>query len=91
MQSRIVPSQYYKGRDYSKYLEHSRFLADINNERKEKNRTYAQHLASLDSLVMVMFQNDVSTGVHLDSYSFRRRLSYLGKRPYSKRRTWTLA
>ncbi|KAK5256576.1 hypothetical protein LTR40_010204, partial [Exophiala xenobiotica] len=40
------------------YLGHSNFLADINNEREEKNATYAENLAALDKFVMVVFDED---------------------------------
>jgi Palmitoyl protein thioesterase len=36
----------------------SAWLADINNEREEKNETYAYHLSSLEKLVMIKFQDD---------------------------------
>ena len=42
------------------YLEHSNFLADINNERKLKNSTYAKNLARLNKLVMYAFKNDTT-------------------------------
>ncbi|KIW58556.1 hypothetical protein PV05_03064 [Exophiala xenobiotica] len=59
VQSRLVPAQYYRDtNDYENYLEHSNFLADINNERKEKNATYAKNLAALEKFVMVVFDED---------------------------------
>jgi len=39
-------------------LRSSTFLADINNERTQKNESYARNLASLDKFVMVRFNND---------------------------------
>lgn len=58
-QSRLVPAQYYRPiDDYDNYLEHSNFLADINNERPLKNTTYADNLAALDKFVMVLFRAD---------------------------------
>lgn len=59
IQSRLVPAQYYRDlNDFDKYLEHSNFLADINNERKIKNATYAKNLAELEKFVMVVFGDD---------------------------------
>jgi hypothetical protein len=36
------------------------FLADINNERAEKNPQYADNLASLDRLVLYRFDDDTT-------------------------------
>lgn len=59
VQSRLVPAQYFRDADdYENYLEHSNFLADINNERKVKNSTYAHNLAQLEKFVMVVFKED---------------------------------
>jgi palmitoyl-protein thioesterase len=66
VQSHLVPAQYYRsvnettGEASEEYLEHSNFLADVNNEREEKNATYAKNLASLENLVMYMFEDDVT-------------------------------
>lgn len=61
VQGRLVPAQYYRdpgAEEFAKYLEHSNFLADVNNERVLKNRTYAENLARLENFVMYMFEND---------------------------------
>ncbi|KIW26008.1 uncharacterized protein PV07_09138 [Cladophialophora immunda] len=59
IQSRLVPAQYYRDtKDFDNYLEHSNYLADINNERARKNATYAQNLATLERLVMILFDDD---------------------------------
>lgn len=39
-------------------MELSAWLADINNERKLKNMTYAYHLSSLEKFVMIKFSED---------------------------------
>ncbi|KAJ5861856.1 uncharacterized protein N7529_009166 [Penicillium soppii] len=58
-QSRVVPAQYFRDpRELDQYLEHSNFLADINNEREVKNETYKKNLASLNKFAMFMFQED---------------------------------
>jgi palmitoyl-protein thioesterase len=61
IQSRLVPAQYYRDtKDFDNYLEHSNYLADINNERALKNSSYAENLASLEQFVMVMFDDDTT-------------------------------
>jgi len=59
VQSRLVPAQYFRNPEqYEQYLEHSNFLADINNERKKKNEQYKENLARLTNFVMYMFEED---------------------------------
>ncbi|RKF53164.1 Palmitoyl-protein thioesterase 1 [Erysiphe neolycopersici] len=62
VQNYLVPAQYFRDpsklADYAYYLTSSNFLADINNEREEKNQIYKQNLASLKRFVMYMFQDD---------------------------------
>ncbi|KAF4980006.1 hypothetical protein FZEAL_3868 [Fusarium zealandicum] len=59
VQSRLVPAQYFRDpEDYDNYLENSKFLADINNERELKNEKYKANIASLQNLVMWMFEDD---------------------------------
>ncbi|KFA64866.1 hypothetical protein S40285_02889 [Stachybotrys chlorohalonatus IBT 40285] len=64
VQSRLVPAQYYRNptteAEFENYIEHSNFLADINNERILKNVTYAKNLASLSNFVMYMFEEDTT-------------------------------
>ncbi|CAK1361112.1 Palmitoyl-protein thioesterase 1 [Cercospora beticola] len=66
VQSRVVPAQYYRtinettGEPVDAYLEHSNFLADVNNERKEKNEVYKERLAKLEKFVMVLFEDDTT-------------------------------
>lgn len=61
VQSHLVPAQYYRNvKDYENYLEHSNFLADINNERQTKNETYKQNLEKLENFVMVLFEDDAT-------------------------------
>jgi palmitoyl-protein thioesterase len=40
------------------YIEHSNFLADINNERALKNQTYKENLEKLKRFVMYLFEDD---------------------------------
>lgn len=66
VQSRVVPAQYYRNLNEStglaseEYLEHSNFLADINNEREQKNETYKEKLSKglLGKFVMFIFEDD---------------------------------
>ncbi|KAI9152154.1 Palmitoyl-protein thioesterase 1 [Paramyrothecium foliicola] len=62
VQNRLVPAQYYRDprspAEYESYLEHSNFLADINNERILKNVTYKKNIAGLTNLVLYQFEED---------------------------------
>lgn len=62
IQNYLVPAQYFRDpsklAEYAYFLASSNFLADINNEREEKNETYKQNLASLKRFVMYLFQDD---------------------------------
>jgi palmitoyl-protein thioesterase len=61
IQSRLVPAQYYRDtKDFDNYLEHSNYLADINNERARKNVSYADNLSQLERFVMILFNNDTT-------------------------------
>lgn len=59
VQGNLVPAQYYRNSDDLKnYLKSSNFLADINNERREKNGTYKQNMMKLKKFAMYMFKHD---------------------------------
>lgn len=61
VQSRLVPAQYYRNpEDMGNYLEHSNFLADINNERPIKNLRYKEKLSKLENFVMYLFDEDTT-------------------------------
>lgn len=66
VQNRVVPAQYYReinestGLGSDSYLEHSNFLADINNERELKNQTYKKNLSTLEKFVMFVFSEDTT-------------------------------
>ena len=61
VQSRLVPAQYFRDpENLDDYLEHSNFLADINNERDSKNATYKENLKKLEKFVMFMFSDDTT-------------------------------
>ncbi|CAI6330638.1 unnamed protein product [Periconia digitata] len=66
VQSHLVPSQYFRSVDEAtgaaspEYLDNSNFLADINNERARKNKTYARNLASLHKFAMYVFDDDTT-------------------------------
>ncbi|WEW58397.1 palmitoyl-protein thioesterase [Emydomyces testavorans] len=59
VQSRFVPAQYFRDpEELNEYLQHSNFLADINNERAVKNMQYKRNLIALNKFVMFMFRDD---------------------------------
>ncbi|KAJ5998496.1 hypothetical protein N7451_006306 [Penicillium sp. IBT 35674x] len=59
VQSHVVPAQYFRDpEELEPYLEHSAFLADINNERAEKQEDYKRRLSTLNGFAMYMFEND---------------------------------
>ncbi|KAL2130575.1 hypothetical protein VTI74DRAFT_6220 [Chaetomium olivicolor] len=61
VQGTLVPAQYYRNpEEYEQYLEHSNFLADINNERAAKNDEYRKNIAKLENFVMYMFEDDTT-------------------------------
>jgi palmitoyl-protein thioesterase len=60
-QNRLVPAQYFRDPEqYEEYLEHSNFLADVNNERVSKNATYRENLERLEKFVMYIFEDDTT-------------------------------
>lgn len=66
VQRTVVPAQYFRekndttGEPTEGYLEHSHFLASINNEGKVKNATYAERIAGLEKFVMYVFEEDTT-------------------------------
>ena len=61
VQNRLVPAQYYRDpEDLENYLNYSNFLADINNEREDKNETYKENLKKLEKFVMYVFEEDTT-------------------------------
>ncbi|KAF2089453.1 alpha/beta-hydrolase, partial [Saccharata proteae CBS 121410] len=95
VQNRVVPAQYYRsvnettGLASDEYLEYSNFLADINNERELKNRTYSDHLAELDNFVMFMFAEDTTvipkeTGWFAEVNETSNEVTHLRDRPIYK-------
>ncbi|KAI5966206.1 uncharacterized protein KGF55_000515 [Candida pseudojiufengensis] len=61
VQKSIIPAQYFRDPyEIEKYLKYSYFLADINNERNEKNSTYYTNISNLNKLVLVTFTEDTT-------------------------------
>lgn len=59
VQKNLVPAQYYRDpEDLESYLEYSNFLADINNERSVKNKTYVANMKKLEHFAMYIFDDD---------------------------------
>ncbi|GBF88133.1 hypothetical protein Rsub_00845 [Raphidocelis subcapitata] len=66
----VVQAQYFKDpHNLDAYLASSTFLADINNDRDDKEGRYADNLAALERLVLYRFEDD-STVVPRDSAWF---------------------
>jgi len=59
-QTNLVQAQYFRDPNQMEtYLSANHFLPDINNEVPDsRNETYAQNLATLDNLVLVLFSKD---------------------------------
>lgn len=66
VQNKVVPAQYYRtlndttAMPTQDYLNHSNFLADINNERRHKNEAYKAKIAAMENFVMYVFDKDVT-------------------------------
>jgi palmitoyl-protein thioesterase len=59
VQNSVVQAQYYKDPLRMKeYLAQCIFLPDVNNDKKKKNALYKDNLASLEKLVLVLFEED---------------------------------
>lgn len=59
VQTHLIPAQYFRDpADMDGYLEHSNYLADINNERAHKEKGYVKNLAGLDRFVMIRFAEE---------------------------------
>jgi len=59
VQGFLVQAQYWHDPlDRDTYVEKSQFIAEINNERPEKNLTYAENLAKLENFVMIKHNQD---------------------------------
>jgi palmitoyl-protein thioesterase len=59
VQDHVVQAEYWQDPlNEDEYLQYSVFLADINNNRDQKNQTYKQNLMTLQNFVMVQFLND---------------------------------
>lgn len=87
VQSRLVPAQYFRDpADLPAYLEGSRFLADINNEREAKNTAYKKNLASLTKFVMFLFEDD--TMVHPKESSWFGEVTETENVPLRKRQIY---
>ncbi|CAG8450014.1 3271_t:CDS:2 [Ambispora leptoticha] len=61
VRTRVVSAQYYKDPTrLDLYKQQNIFLPDINNELEVKNATYKENLASLNTLVLIRFTEDVT-------------------------------
>jgi palmitoyl-protein thioesterase len=61
VQAHLVPAQYFRDpEDLESYLESSNWLADVNNEREEKNLFYIANMRDLERFVMYIFSEDTT-------------------------------
>lgn len=72
VQKTVIPAQYFRDPyEFDKYLFHSNFLVDINNEAVDHvNSSYIHKMHSLNNLVMIKF-NDDTTVVPKESCHFQ--------------------
>ena len=70
--ARLAFADYWKDAgDQSTYLDRSRWLADINNERHSKKATYRSNMRSLERYVLVEATNDTTVAPHAsESHGF---------------------
>lgn len=60
VQQIVGPAGYYKDpTNFDRYLKHSIFLADLNNERAEKNQTYVERWKNVDKALIIKFDQDM--------------------------------
>jgi palmitoyl-protein thioesterase len=62
--AQLAFADYWRGEDQAEFLQKSRFLADLNNEREQKNETYKQNIIGLEKYVMVEALNDTMVIPH---------------------------
>ncbi|OBA21380.1 alpha/beta-hydrolase, partial [Metschnikowia bicuspidata var. bicuspidata NRRL YB-4993] len=80
VQKTVVPAQYFRDPgQYERYLEHSNFLAAVNNERpSEGSRAAKRRFERLQKLVLIKFAHD-STLVPKESAFFQERHGLTGQ------------
>eukprot|EP01006_Ploeotia_vitrea_P008536 TRINITY_DN20466_c0_g1_i2.p1 TRINITY_DN20466_c0_g1~~TRINITY_DN20466_c0_g1_i2.p1 ORF type:complete len:202 (+),score=33.33 TRINITY_DN20466_c0_g1_i2:355-960(+) len=60
VQSHVAFASYWKDPlNYTTYLDTNIFLADINNEKAQKNATYKMHLQSLNTMLLIYAKKDL--------------------------------
>ena len=70
--ARLAFADYWKdSTDQATYLERSRWLADVNNEREDKNAEYKRRMMTLQRYVLVEAVNDTTVAPHVsESHGF---------------------
>jgi palmitoyl-protein thioesterase len=59
VQNNIGPAGYFKAvGDYQNYLQYSSFLADLNNEKQDKNKDYFAKVTMLEKMLLIKFSTD---------------------------------
>lgn len=59
VQSHVGPAGYFKtNKNYDNFLKYSTFLADLNNEKTDKNVSYKQRFLNLEKVLLIKFSED---------------------------------
>ena len=59
IQNHIGPAGYFKDiSNYKSYVSYSSFLADLNNEKTEKNASYKERFSGLEKVLLIKFSED---------------------------------
>lgn len=59
VQNHVGPAGYFKDiSNYESYLSNSSFLADLNNEKVQKNNSYKQRFQNLEKVILIKFDSD---------------------------------
>lgn len=89
-QSHVVSAQYFRDpNDLENYLDHSSFLADVNNEREEKNPFYKKNMASLEKMVMFLFSEDETVIPKESAWFYEVNMESQLVTPLEKRKLFT--
>jgi palmitoyl-protein thioesterase len=59
VQNHVGPAGYFKDiLQYDTYLKYSNFLADLNNEKTDKNNSYKERFSNLEKVLLIKFSKD---------------------------------
>lgn len=82
VQNHIGPAGYFKTHhNFQNYLKYSHFLADLNNEKEEKNPKYKKRFMELDNLLLIKFSKDTMIipreTAHFEFYNKKNQVELL--------------